>query len=435
MLGAVGRGAAVARKIRICRGQGSGAALQRPAPCAAQRHAVLDGSDGRAAEAGLPPEADAEESELLHCSPADAGHQAWAGVAEQQPLGGRLARARPHPPPPEDVAPPAPRSTSSSPGPLLSFPLFAFFADRVRGDPRYPQKLVVELGVDLGCSSFAEIASRGSAAFGSQRLYVIDDLATTVLLDVLMVSLLTPAVPVALQPQAQALPDGGGPAPHPPDRPPSALAARLAALRAEVAALPPTAFAVVGGYSLAQRLASAGCTALSYAVYGLVCGGLGQEATNALAAAQHMQATPVLPVALLWADYSAIKSRSRPAAERLLTRHALLPSGNERVAALRPGGRGRRGAGAHARAGGPRLGAQRPHPGHATRQQRVWGQPVGGDAPAARTQPLTSSRCQRAAGGGRRSGLRLPVLPATGTAGALRRSRTLGVMGDVMRRG
>ena len=90
----------------------------------------------------------------------------------------RSAHASGAPPPP--AAPPAPAP------PALRLPAAldarAFVADRLRADPRFLQKIGIEVGVDSACTAAAELVARGAAAFGAEWVYVVDDLVTTVLL-------------------------------------------------------------------------------------------------------------------------------------------------------------------------------------------------------------------------------------------------------------
>ena len=82
-------------------------------------------------------------------------------------------------PPPPPAAPPAPPRAPRLPAVL---DVGAFVSDRQRADPRFLQKIGIEVGVDSACTAAAELVARGAAAFGAEWVYVVDDLVTTVLL-------------------------------------------------------------------------------------------------------------------------------------------------------------------------------------------------------------------------------------------------------------
>ena len=90
----------------------------------------------------------------------------------------RTANAYSGPPPPP-AAPPAPPRALRLPAAL---DVGAFVSDRQRADPRFLQKIGIEVGVDSACTAAAELVARGAAAFGAEWVYVMDDLVTTVLL-------------------------------------------------------------------------------------------------------------------------------------------------------------------------------------------------------------------------------------------------------------
>jgi hypothetical protein len=83
-------------------------------------------------------------------------------------------------------APPPPATPPAAAPPALRLPAAldarAFVADRLRADPRFLQKIGIEVGVDSACTAAAELVARGAAAFGAEWVYVVDDLVTTVLL-------------------------------------------------------------------------------------------------------------------------------------------------------------------------------------------------------------------------------------------------------------
>ena len=72
-------------------------------------------------------------------------------------------------PPPEkpDVAEPAPAAPSAGRRWWANNPVGEFIDDRLRADPRYLQKVGIEVGIDSACTLTAELAARGAAAFGA----------------------------------------------------------------------------------------------------------------------------------------------------------------------------------------------------------------------------------------------------------------------------
>lgn len=134
-------------------------------------------------------------------------------------------------------------------------------------------------------------------------MYVCDDLVTTVLLDVAMVSILAPSA--ARQRQAEATVF----CQLPPATP-------LDALGDALSRLPNSAFESGAEYTALQRLGAAASTAVQYGLLGLACGGAGQAVTNALAGGVAPGVGPaqlpgVLEVALLWSRYMAVSASVR----------------------------------------------------------------------------------------------------------------------------
>ena len=198
--------------------------------------------------------------------------------------------------------------------------VFAFVSDRLAADSRFLQKITIEVTVDSACTLVAELTARGAAAFGRESPFLVDDLLTTVLLDVAMLSVLAPS-------QAKLAA--------------SNLASQSGARKAFLDTLPSSCFAPAPpplSYSLQQRAAAAVYTALLYGALGLVCGGAGQALTNSLTEAQ--AAGPQLPgvgtVASLWGYYMATSASLRyqavGAAENLAER--ILAGSASRLAVL-----------------------------------------------------------------------------------------------------
>ena len=178
-------------------------------------------------------------------------------------------------------------------------------SDRLAADPRFLDKMGIEIAIDTVCTLAAEVVSRGEAVLSSQSVFVLDDLVTTVLLDACIVSIVAPSAA-----KAQATVE------HATEGRQEWGAGHLLRAGAElVASLPNSAFEARPrddpnhpGYTPVQRLLAAVSIAVQYGLLGLVCGGVGQEVTNLLAQSSSAQLSPlpgVLPVALLWSRYMA----------------------------------------------------------------------------------------------------------------------------------
>ena len=146
-------------------------------------------------------------------------------------------------------------------------------------------------------------------------MYVCDDLVTTLLLDVCMVSITAPSA------NRLAHSADHGSAPPIAGAETTGLALLVAQLQALLADCPRSAFemAPVGsghpGFTPTQRLLTAVSTAAQYGLLGLLCGGAGQAVTNALAGGATgvgpAQLPGVVPVALLWSNYMTFSASAR----------------------------------------------------------------------------------------------------------------------------
>lgn len=168
-----------------------------------------------------------------------------------------------------------------------------------------------------------------SAAFvyaGAEWVYVCDDLVTTLLLDVAMVSILAPSASQldATARPPQSVPTAGAAPPSQTssiDIAAAKLASFVAQAQAVLADCPNSALeappAGVGhpGFKPSQRLLTALSTAVQYGFLGLACGGAGQAMTNALVGVAPgvgpAELPGVAPVALLWANYMAVSASIR----------------------------------------------------------------------------------------------------------------------------
>lgn len=146
-------------------------------------------------------------------------------------------------------------------------------------------------------------------------MYVCDDLVTTLLLDVCMVSITAPTA------SSLAHRVDHGSAPPALGAGSTGLALFVAQAQAVLADCPRSCFemAPIGsghpGYTPTQRLLTAVSTAAQYGLLGLLCGGAGQAVTNALAGGATgvgpAELPGVVPVALLWTNYMATSASAR----------------------------------------------------------------------------------------------------------------------------
>jgi hypothetical protein len=144
-------------------------------------------------------------------------------------------------------------------------------------------------------------------------VYVCDDLVTTLLLDVCMVSITAPSAN-----RLAHSADHGSPPPIA-GAESTGLALLVAQFQTMLADCPRSAFemAPVGhpGFTPTQRFLTAVSTAAQYGLLGLVCGGAGQAVTNALAGGATgvgpAQLPGVVPVALLWSNYMTFSASAR----------------------------------------------------------------------------------------------------------------------------
>ena len=155
---------------------------------------------------------------------------------------------------------------------------FPFVRDRLLRDPRYLFKVGAEVAIDAGCATVAEVRKRGDDFWGEFEFY-LSDLVVGCVLDVVLVTLMAPAMPIG-KGGSRALAASS-----------QSLAAKVVAPLRRAAAKVPSAVleASVPGarpYTLAQR---AGCLFVKFGEYslaGMGCGLVGQSAANGLMAAK-----------------------------------------------------------------------------------------------------------------------------------------------------
>ena len=155
---------------------------------------------------------------------------------------------------------------------------FPFVRDRLLRDPRYLFKVGAEVAIDAGCATVAEVRKRGDDFWGEFEFY-LSDLVVGCVLDVVLVTLMAPAMPIGRKAAAVSAASS------------SSLVAKIVAPIRKAAAGVPSAVleASVPGarpYSLSQRV---GCLFVKFGEYslaGMGCGLVGQSAANGLMAAK-----------------------------------------------------------------------------------------------------------------------------------------------------
>lgn len=151
--------------------------------------------------------------------------------------------------------------------------------DRLLRDPRYLFKVGAEVAIDAGCATVAEVRKRGDEFWDEFEFY-LSDLVVGCVLDVVLVTLMAPAMPIGR--------GGGGKASLAASN--SLVAKVIAPIRRAAAQVPSAVLeASVPGarpYTIAQR---SGCLLVKFGEYslaGMGCGLIGQSVANGLMAAK-----------------------------------------------------------------------------------------------------------------------------------------------------
>eukprot|EP00897_Mesotaenium_endlicherianum_P004114 jgi/Mesen1/3730/ME000203S02817 len=179
---------------------------------------------------------------------------------------------------------------------------FGYFRDRMLVDSNFLFKVAVEVAIDSGCATFAEVQKRGKD-FWKEFDFYLSDLLVGIALDVALVSMLAPAARFSSRPAA---------------------AGRLAA---SVAALPNSMFeAGLAGrnFTVGQRVATLFFKGAQYGVVGFGCGLVGQGFANSLMLAkrqyrkqrgmeeeEELRVPPLFRTAALWGVFMALSSNVR----------------------------------------------------------------------------------------------------------------------------
>eukprot|EP00850_Spirogloea_muscicola_P002418 SM000009S23547 [mRNA] locus=s9:635527:637346:- [translate_table: standard] len=210
------------------------------------------------------------------------------------------------PPPPADLPSHAGR------GPLWL--VGDFFASRARGDPRFLTKLAAECVLDASSATYAEVAKRGPLFF-EQLLFFTSDQVVGLIMDVMLVSLLTPTAPPP--PLADGHGDERGLGAAPLTSRKNLLPARFARAEEAYHRLPKHAFEQAADglpmYTLQERAGAFLARGVEYGLVGLICGAGGQALSNAvfLASGVHDDLPSVMRTGEAWCLFMATSANLR----------------------------------------------------------------------------------------------------------------------------
>lgn len=176
-----------------------------------------------------------------------------------------------------------------------------FFRDRILADPKFLFKVGVEVVIDSGCTTVAEVRKRGDDFWKELELY-FSDLMVGLVMDVVLVGLMAPAAVL------------GG----------AKMASQASGLQKLLSGIPSAVFAAnvpgVRSYSLAQRMACILVKFCEYSLAGITCGLIGQGiaswAMEAHRSAHGVQENavavpPVFKTALVWGLFMGVSSNLR----------------------------------------------------------------------------------------------------------------------------
>ena len=178
---------------------------------------------------------------------------------------------------------------------------FGFIRDRLVYDDRFLFKMGVEVLIDSGCATFAEVQKRAEAFWDEIEFYA-SDMVVGCVLDCVLVTLLAPAAAVWGGERAKQMMSD------------SALKRFFASL--------PSAAAARGAFTAQQRFASFLVTGAQYTAAGFVAGIVGQTLANSAilvrrqlmgesTSSEDMKTQPVLKSAMVWAIFMGISSNPR----------------------------------------------------------------------------------------------------------------------------
>ncbi|KAI5077119.1 hypothetical protein GOP47_0006943 [Adiantum capillus-veneris] len=174
------------------------------------------------------------------------------------------------------------------------------FRNRMLADQSFLFKLLIEIAIDSGCATVAEVQKRGDDFWNEFELYMAD-LVVGVVVDAALVSMLAPVIRF--------------------QRPTSATGFMARVSRA-IQSLPSSVFeAATPGrtFSIQQRLASYFYKGIQYGAVGFSCGIIGQGIANSIMLLKRkvkksdsdVPVPPLVKSAVLWGVFLAVSSNTR----------------------------------------------------------------------------------------------------------------------------
>ena len=172
------------------------------------------------------------------------------------------------------------------------------FRDRLIADKLYFYKLLVEIVIDSGCATVAEVRKRGEDFWNEFEFY-LSDMLVGLVMDVVLVSLLAP---VAVPGKTRVLPSGK--------------------FRQWSSQLPSAVFerSIHRKYSLSDRASCFFVRGFEYALAGFACGLVGQGIASSLMSLKRrhfassendVEPPPVFESALVWAGFMGVSANTR----------------------------------------------------------------------------------------------------------------------------
>lgn len=172
------------------------------------------------------------------------------------------------------------------------------FRDRLIADKLYFYKLLVEIVIDSGCATVAEVRKRGDEFWNEFEFY-LSDMLVGLVMDVVLVSLLAP---VAVAGRKRSVPTGK--------------------LRQWSSQLPSAVFekSVDKKYTVGDRVGCYIARGLEYALAGIACGFVGQGIASGLMTAKRqylgskegdVEVPPVFESALVWGAFMGLSANTR----------------------------------------------------------------------------------------------------------------------------
>ena len=172
------------------------------------------------------------------------------------------------------------------------------FRDRLIADKLYFYKLLVEIVIDSGCATVAEVRKRGDEFWNEFEFY-LSDMLVGLVMDVVLVSLLAP---VAVPGKKRPMPSGK--------------------LRQWSSQLPSAVFekSVDKKYTVGDRVGCYVARGLEYALAGMACGFVGQGIASGLMTMKRqylgskegdVEVPPVFESALVWGAFMGLSANTR----------------------------------------------------------------------------------------------------------------------------